>query len=230
MFAISPMPGSRGTFEQSISSDVCGDARSSAWLPRPKPVRSVQAWTFSRSSFGKSGGTAFSFAMFSSAAFTFSGAKSPAFIAVTAMAGADGLCEQQAVALARRAYGPHSLGVHLAEYDEAVLRLFVLHAVSAREHRVGLDYLVCSAVQYLLKDGDRLARGREAYDVERDQRLAAHRVDVAQRVRRGDFAEAPRVVYDRRINLSSVCLFCLRLSSTAPRPHRGSTTRAACRS
>ena len=85
MFAISPMPGSRGTFAQSISSDVCGDARSSAWLPRPKPVRSVQAWTFSRSSFGKSGGTAFSFAMFSSAAFTFSGAKSPAFIAVTAM-------------------------------------------------------------------------------------------------------------------------------------------------
>ena len=139
--------------------------------------------------------------MFSSAAFTFSGAKRPALIAVTRDAGPYRLRKYQAVALPRRAYGPHRLSVHLAEYYEAVLRLFILHAVAAREHCVGLYYLVRAAVEYLLKDGDRLARRRETYDVERDQRLAAHRVDVAQRVRRGDFSKAPRVVDDRRYEI-----------------------------
>jgi hypothetical protein len=44
----------------------------------------------------------------------------------------------------------------------------------------------------------RIQRLREGGDVEREQHLAAHRVDVAQGVGGGDGAEGVRIVDDRR--------------------------------
>ena len=80
---------------------------------------------------------------------------------------------------------------------EAVLRLVVVQRVAAGDDAARLGDLLRAAAHDLAEDR-RVERLRERRDVERHQHLAAHRVDVAHGVRRGDRAERVRVVDDGR--------------------------------
>ena len=87
--------------------------------------------------------------------------------------------------------------MHGADDREPVLRLVVAQRVPAGEHRAGgADLLVGGAEDR----GERLVRQAlgEGGDREREQRRAAHREDVVERVRRGDPAEERRIVDERR--------------------------------
>ena len=78
---------------------------------------------------------------------------------------------------------------------QAVLRLIVLNRVAAGDDAVCLNGLGVSALQ---NGADVLLRQavRHAEQVHRDLRHAAHGVDVAQRVRRGDLAKEVGIVHD----------------------------------
>ena len=84
-----------------------------------------------------------------------------------------------------------------ADDREPVLRLGVADRVAAGEDRARRAHLPVGAVEDRTHDlGRQLLRQRG--DREREQRHAAHREDVVQRVRRRDRAEVVRVVDDRR--------------------------------
>ena len=89
------------------------------------------------------------------------------------------------------------LGVDEADGAEAVLRLRVDDRVTAGDHARRLRDLVRAAAedrgQPLLRHVD-----GEGGNVERERDLAAHRVDVAQRVRSGDGSVVVGVIDDRR--------------------------------
>ena len=97
----------------------------------------------------------------------------------------------------RAALRPDPVGMDGADDGEPVLRLVVSDRVAAREDRAG-------AAHDLVRSGEDLAQHlgrqllREGRDREREQRHAAHREDVVERVRRRDRAEVARVVDDRR--------------------------------
>ena len=87
--------------------------------------------------------------------------------------------------------------MHEAGHGETVERLRALNGVAARDDRAGLIGLVVAAAQNILHGLLRHA-GRETHDIERELRLAAHGVYVAQRVRRRDLAEKERIVHNGR--------------------------------
>ena len=87
--------------------------------------------------------------------------------------------------------------MHEAGHGETVERLRALDGMTARDDRAGLIGLVVAAAQNILHGLLRHA-GRETHDIERELRLAAHGVYVAQRVRRRDLAEQERIVHDGR--------------------------------
>ena len=80
---------------------------------------------------------------------------------------------------------------------QAVLRLGVVDAVPAREVGAGLQADVCPAAQHLGSEleGDLVARPGQ--QVDREERLAAHGVDVREGVGRRDPAPVVGVVDDR---------------------------------
>ena len=80
----------------------------------------------------------------------------------------------------------------------AVLDLFVDDAVAADDHRAALFDLIGAAFEDLAEDGDiHLALGK-ADDVHAGLGLAAHGVNIAQRVGRGNLAEEIGIVDDGR--------------------------------
>ena len=97
----------------------------------------------------------------------------------------------------RAALRPDPVRVHGADDGEPVLRLVVADRVPAGEDRTGrADDLVRARQDLAQHLGRQLLRERG--DREREQRHAAHREHVVERVRRGDRAEGARVVDDRR--------------------------------
>ena len=78
------------------------------------------------------------------------------------------------------------------------LQLLVDHGMAAEERAPRLLQLVGAALEDAAElGGGKVARGI-AEDVERGDRAAPHRVDVRDRVGRGDAAEIVRIVNDRR--------------------------------
>ena len=73
----------------------------------------------------------------------------------------------------------------------------VADRVAAGEDRARLAHPLVRAGEHLAEHLDRELL-RERGDREREQRSAAHREDVVQRVRRGDRAERARIVDERR--------------------------------
>ena len=87
--------------------------------------------------------------------------------------------------------------MHGADDSEAVLRLRVADRVPAREDRTGRAHLLGRRRE----DGaEHLGRQllRERSDRKREQRRAAHRKDVVERIRRCDASERCGVVDERR--------------------------------
>src|SRR5205807_9097052 len=111
-------------------------------------------------------------------------------------AGAEWLGEEYPVAGSQAALDQNPIGMDAAGHAEPVLRLGVDDGVPARDHAPRLGDLVPAAAKYVRDD--RLGHlTRESGDREREQHLAAHRVDVRHRVDGGDGAPGPRIVDDR---------------------------------
>ena len=81
---------------------------------------------------------------------------------------------------------------------QPVLRLGVVDAVTAGEVAPGLRADVGAAAEHLAGQLERERLARPGEQVDSDERLAAHRVDVGQGVGRRDPAPVVRIVDDRR--------------------------------
>jgi hypothetical protein len=91
----------------------------------------------------------------------------------------------------------HPRRVHQSGYRVAELHLIVRHTVAADECAPRFGNLLRSAAQ----NGTEIVNVALAWIAEngqRRQRTAAHRVNIAQRIRRGDSAERIRIVHNRR--------------------------------
>ena len=108
------------------------------------------------------------------------------------------LGQHQRVAGAAARVGDHAVRVHGAGDGQAVLGLGVVDRVPADDLGAGGAHDVEPAAQHLAQRVGAELLERPRHEVERRQRPAAHRVDVGQRVGRGDAAEVVGVVDDRR--------------------------------
>ena len=91
----------------------------------------------------------------------------------------------------------HLCRVDEACHSQAVDRLRTMDCVTAGDDRPGLIRLIVAAAQNL-PHGSLVHLLRKAQNVQRQLRLTAHRVDVAERVRRGDLPIEERIVDNRR--------------------------------
>ena len=110
---------------------------------------------------------------------------------------AERLRQEQRVAGPRARLRPDTVRVHGADDGEPVLRLLVPDRVATGQNRPRRAHLLVGGGQ---DRRDRLLRQlfRELGDREREQRPAAHREHVVERVRRRDRPEDMRVVDERR--------------------------------
>ena len=113
-------------------------------------------------------------------------------------AGAERLGEEQNVAGARAAVGENPRGIDRSGDGVPEFDFLILHGVAAKQRDARFAQLVESAAKDFADGPGLEALFRERGDRERGQRPAAHRVDVADGVGRGDLAVDVRVVDDRR--------------------------------
>ena len=112
-------------------------------------------------------------------------------------AGAERLREEERIAGLRAALRPDAVGMHRADDREPVLRLRVADRVAAGENRACRTYLLCGGRE----DGtEHLGRKlfREGGDRQSEERRAAHRVHIVERIRRRNPAEGRWIVDERR--------------------------------
>ena len=109
---------------------------------------------------------------------------------------AERLRQEEGVARLGAALRPDAVRVDGADDGEAVFRLVVADRVAAGEDRPGRADDLVRAGEDLAQHLGRQLLG-EGRDREREQRHAAHREDIVERVRRRDRSEGPRVVDDR---------------------------------
>ena len=108
-----------------------------------------------------------------------------------------GLVEYQAVAGARSLVGEQAVRVAVADHRQPELELLVADRVPA-EDRGASRVAGCRAAGEDLSQNLRWRVGREAAQVEREERPSSHGVDVGDGVGRGDPPEPERIVTDRR--------------------------------
>ena len=92
---------------------------------------------------------------------------------------------------------PDAGRVDRADDREAVFRLLVANRVTACENRTCISHLLGGGGEHIGHDSRRQLLG-ESRDREREQRRAAHRKDIVERVRRRDPPEDRRIVHERR--------------------------------
>ena len=105
--------------------------------------------------------------------------------------------EEENVPRARTGLRPDPLRMHQAHDREAVLRLAVANGVTSREDRTGRTHPLLGTSEHLPEHLDGKLLGKRG-NRERQQRSAAHREDVVERVRRGNGTEGPRIVDEWR--------------------------------
>ena len=125
------------------------------------------------------------------------GAAVPVLVRRREDAGADGLREPEGVAGRERALAHDAVGVDATGDRQPELWLLVDDGVAARDHAAALRELVDRPGHQPLEQVEREILGPRD-DVEREEDLSAHRVDVGHRVRGGDRPCRIRVVDDRR--------------------------------
>ncbi len=110
---------------------------------------------------------------------------------------AERLAQHERVSGPPAGVGQHPLGIDDAADGEPVLGLGVVDRVAAANDGTGRGNGLEAAGEDLAEQlGRQLVQG-EGDEVDRDERRAAHRVDVGERVGGGDPAEVTRVVDDR---------------------------------
>ena len=113
-------------------------------------------------------------------------------------AGADRFRQDQGVAGPRLCIIEYPVGMNIAQNSIAELRFLVLDRMAADDGYAGLGHLVDAALHDPFVDLVKIRACRKRRDVQGDQRLAAHGVDVGQRVGRRDRTEPVAIVHDRR--------------------------------
>src|SRR5581483_2357967 len=113
-------------------------------------------------------------------------------------AGAQWLSKHDYIAGPRARVRGNVVWIDQAGDGQAKLRLGVLHAVPADQHRPRLRYLFRAAAQYLRQLVRIALLDGEAEDVHDRDRPAAHRVDIRERVGRRDLPVEIRVIHDGR--------------------------------
>jgi hypothetical protein len=112
-------------------------------------------------------------------------------------AGADRLGEDELVPGRGPVDGQQSGRVGQAHHGQAVLGHRVVDRMAARDEAPGFGRDLRAAAQHLAEQGEVEPVARPGGEVDREQRPAAHRVHVGQRVRRRDPAPVARVIDDR---------------------------------
>ncbi len=112
-------------------------------------------------------------------------------------AGPDAFSEHQHIARARARVGQDAIRMDQASDGISELDLLVLHAVPAQQRAIGFVNLLGPALQDF-RQIVQVALGRPRENRKRGDRLAAHRVNVAERVGRRDRAERVRIVDNGR--------------------------------
>ena len=109
---------------------------------------------------------------------------------------ADRLGQHEVVAGLGAGVGEDAVGMHGADDRKAVFRLGVVDRVAAGDERTGGAHDVGPAVENPSEQLERQVLTRPRHQVQRQQRRAAHRVHVRERVRGRDAAPVVRVVDD----------------------------------
>ena len=130
---------------------------------------------------------------------------------------AERLGENQAIAWLRAGVGENAFRIDRAGHRVAEFDLAILHRVSAKQRDAGFAQLVEAAAKDLRDVVGVQAVLRKRRNRQRGERAAAHRIDVAQRVRRGDLSIDIRVVDDRREEVHRLH----QRRTTLPRVHTG---------
>ncbi len=117
-------------------------------------------------------------------------------------AGAQGLGQHQHVAGTGPGVGHLLAGLHQPHHGKSVFGLWVIHRVPAHNEASCLGGLGVPAPQHL-RQHRLVQRGRETHDVQGQQGLAPHGVDVAQGVGGGNGAELDGVVGNGREKVHS---------------------------
>ena len=192
-----PSMSGTGRRRRSRGSTSLARAISLAWPSRPKPVTSVQACTSTAAS--ASAAARFERAHPGHGAFDDAAAGArPNLMAVPTMPVPMGLVRISTSPARAPAFVQMRSGCDGAGHGVAELDLAVAHGVPAEQHDAGAPQRVVSAPEDLGDGGGVDEVLGKPGDRQRGQRPPAHRVDVAQRVRRGDLAVDVRVVDDRR--------------------------------
>ncbi len=191
-------PSITGTAAASTTAATPDPAQSSRrWPSRPKPVTSVAACTASPTSTAASRAPALSVVITSTARATSRVGRRVALERGGDHSEPDRLREHEHVADPGARVGEHVVGMHGADDGESVLRLGVVDRVAAADERTGRAQDLGAPVEHPREQVEGQALARPGDEVQREQWRAPHRVDVGQRVRRGDAAPVERVVDDR---------------------------------
>ena len=113
-------------------------------------------------------------------------------------AGAQRLGQHQAVARPASPIAPHPLGMDRTGHGKAVFWLPVVDAVAAQNIDARFADLVEATAQNVGQHRRSQLFDGEGHQVDRHQGLRAHRIDVAQGIRRRDGAEGVGVIDDGR--------------------------------
>ena len=118
--------------------------------------------------------------------------------------GAERLGQQERVAGTHADIADNPARIDYAGHRHAVFDLFIGHAMAADDRDTGLARFRCAAAQDFTEHRAGQSGLRPADDIQRGLGRAAHRVDVGQRVGRGDCAVGERIVDDRREEIDRV--------------------------
>ena len=118
-------------------------------------------------------------------------------------AGTERFCQKQHITWLRARVGQYLVRMHKTGHAQAIFGFFVQNAVAARNDRSSLIDLVIPAAQQVVHRAVRHGF-RDAQQIERDTRLAAHRVHIGQGVCRRDLPEQIRIVCDWREKVHSL--------------------------
>ena len=97
----------------------------------------------------------------------------------------------------------HAGGINQARDRISKLHLFVANTVPANHGAAGLNHFGKSAGENAFENCE-ICFFRKAYQRQRSARLATHRVNITQRVGRGDLAKGVRIVHHRSEEVHSL--------------------------
>ncbi len=116
--------------------------------------------------------------------------------------GAEWLRQNENIAWPCAAFGEDTIRVNDAGDGHPVLRLFIAHGVAAGNDCTGLTHLLCAAAQHLGQHFGWHIVGPGS-EVNRKQRITAHRIHIREGIGRRNRAELVRIIHHGRKEVGS---------------------------